>query len=233
MKDKIVERAKAYVPCYETHPPLMLGGRKIYGGSCSYPIVTDADIYVGLDHTMKLTKRSFPWNRGTEFEFYIQDHNVPTDVFEFRKMIEWLCNQLQGNRKIHVGCIGGHGRTGLVLAAITAEFLGEKDAINYVRKHYCKKAVEAKCQVDFLVREYGVISAKESDTYKWKNEKTEVKYNSADWDREWTSGYNNGATSIVTPVGQKSLGYEKSGYKRPIEVTIKPTNQDDMWTKKK
>jgi len=45
---------------------------------------------------------------------------------------------------IEVGCIGGHGRTGTVLAcmAVLAGVPG-KDAVKFVRDHYCKHAVES------------------------------------------------------------------------------------------
>jgi hypothetical protein len=59
-------------------------------------------------------------------------------------------------KTVHVGCVGGHGRTGIVISAIVAELTGKKDAIQWVRKHYCKKAVESKAQVQFLMKHYGV-----------------------------------------------------------------------------
>ena len=73
--------------------------------------------------------------------------DAPANVTRFKKLVTWLCNQLQDGKTVHVGCIGGHGRTGTVISAIVAELLEEKDAIQWVRKHYCKKAVESKAQV--------------------------------------------------------------------------------------
>jgi hypothetical protein len=58
--------------------------------------------------------------------------------------------------------VGGHGRTGTVLAAIVAEMTEKKDAIQWVRKHYCKKVVESKVQVQFLMKHYGVSEAEPS-----------------------------------------------------------------------
>jgi hypothetical protein len=74
-------------------------------------------------------------------------------------MITWLCTQLHAGLKVHVGCIGGHGRTGTVFTAIIAEMTGEKDAIQYVRKYYCKRAVESREQIQFLMKHYGVNDA--------------------------------------------------------------------------
>lgn len=55
--------------------------------------------------------------------------------------------------KVEVGCIGGHGRTGTflaclaVLAGVPAEL-----AVAYVRKEYCKHAVETKEQEFFVIQ---------------------------------------------------------------------------------
>lgn len=145
------------VRCYHSHPPLVLNdGLKIYGGSCSMPIVTDAEVYVGFDYSMKKSPLSYPWVEGESFLYPIQDMGVPPDWPSFEKLIEWLAVQLTAKRKVHVGCIGGHGRTGLVLAALVKTMMDETDAIAYVRKNYCVKAVESISQVEFLVSRYGI-----------------------------------------------------------------------------
>jgi hypothetical protein len=84
---------------------------------------------------------------------------------EFKKLIAWLDEQLSSGLKVHVGCVGGHGRTGTVLSALVAariargvEIAVDGDVIGYVRTNYCKKAVETAAQVEFLVQHYGVKS---------------------------------------------------------------------------
>jgi len=150
--------------CYHKHPPLKLPGTKfvIYGGSCSSPIIKDADIYIGLCHTMNQTERRFPWVKGEEIYFPIADMGVPKDVENFKALVTWTKSQIEAGAKVHVGCIGGHGRTGTFLSALVSLY-GEKDAICYVRKHYCHKAVECKVQVEFLGLHFGVTKA---DGYK-------------------------------------------------------------------
>jgi hypothetical protein len=152
--------------CYHNHPPMKLPGTEsvIYGGSCIHPVVKDADVYIGFDGGMEQTKRQFPWHPGDEVLFKIQDMSVPSDVGEFRKLVEWTALQLKLGRKVHCGCIGGHGRTGTFLAALVAEH-GEKDAINYVRQHYCQKAVESASQIKFLHDHFGVQPAKATKSY--------------------------------------------------------------------
>ncbi len=56
------------------------------------------------------------------------------------------------NKDVIVCCIGGHGRTGLVLS-ILAYFMCEdakKDPIAFIRKNYCKEAVETAEQVKYI-----------------------------------------------------------------------------------
>ena len=146
--------------CYHSHAALTLPGTKlkIYGGSCIDPAVKDADVYIGFDSGMKMTRRHWPWEDGTEILFKITDMAAPEDPVAFRKLVEWVRGELVAGRKIHCGCIGGHGRTGTFLAALVSTY-GEKDAIGYVRKNYCKKAVESSSQTKFLVQHYGVSEA--------------------------------------------------------------------------
>ena len=126
----------------------------MYGGNCSNPVVTDADIYVGLDYSMKQHRERFPWMEGAAIHYKIEDRHAPSDSKEFLELIEYLCDQANGGAKIHIGCIGGHGRTGIVLAAMVALMTDELDPIGYVRTQYCKKAVETDEQVAFLVKHY-------------------------------------------------------------------------------
>jgi hypothetical protein len=144
--------------CYEKHKPLAVGEYKIYGGSASWPVVKDADIYVSLQDGSTSGFISDPWDdhHVIEVQHFIPDGGVPKDPIRFSKMIAWICNQLQKGKKIHVGCIGGHGRTGMVLSAVVAQMTGEKNATEYVRKHYCMKAVESERQVKFLHEHFGV-----------------------------------------------------------------------------
>jgi len=153
--------------CYTGHQPIALwdDGPVVYGGSCSSPVVTDADVYVGLDCSMRVSRRAWPWRNGTEFLFPVSDRCAPDNPSDFRDMVEWLVEQVFDGKKVHVGCIGGHGRTGTVLAAMVS-LCGTIDAIGYVREHYCEKAVESKEQVDFLVEYYGVTRV-EAREKKW------------------------------------------------------------------
>ena len=155
------------VRCYEHHPVLKLGKGKLYGGAARSPKVKDADVYVVLQSGDMNGWQSDPWDKQTVTEVYygIRDMEAPSNVARFKKLVTWVCTQLQDGKTVHIGCIGGHGRTGTVISAIVAEMLEEKDAIQYVRKHYCKKAVESTTQVAFLMKHYGVSKAEPTKSF--------------------------------------------------------------------
>lgn len=149
-----------YMRCYESHPALPLSeGIVVYGGSCMYPIVEDADIYIGHDHSMKKSIKTYPWEEGESVQFLIPDMGIPESKEQFAKMLDWLVVQLTAKKKVHVGCIGGHGRTGMTLSGLAFLMRNEKDAISYVREHYCQKAVESQAQINFLHDLYGITKA--------------------------------------------------------------------------
>jgi hypothetical protein len=142
-----------------------------------------ADVYVALQSGSTSGRTSDPWDttkQVIEVHYSITDMQAPKDVPRFQKMVTWICNQLQNGKTVHVGCVGGHGRTGLVLSAIVAEALGKEDAIQYVRKHYCKKAVESKDQIQFLMTHYGVSKVEGTKTYvpksDWSSSSTGTKW---------------------------------------------------------
>jgi protein-tyrosine phosphatase len=135
--------------CWEVHPPLTVGrGRVIYGGNCTLPCVKDADIYVGLDASFRKTS-------DKDIAFVIPDGGAPADVDAFKALVAWVSDQLDLGRKVHVGCIAGHGRTGIVLAALVAHRGVSDDPIPFIRQRYCRAAVETRTQVDFLVAHFG------------------------------------------------------------------------------
>ena len=94
--------------CWEVHPPLTVGrGRVIYGGNCALPAVKDADLYIGLDVSFRKTS-------DQHMAFIIPDGGAPADVAAFKGLVAWVSDQLDLGRKVHVGCIAGHGRTGIL-----------------------------------------------------------------------------------------------------------------------
>jgi len=60
--------------------------------------------------------------------------------FDLDKIMEFILNNIDKGR-ILISCLGGHGRTGTILA-VWAAIQGERRPIKYVRKHYCHEAIE-------------------------------------------------------------------------------------------
>jgi len=154
--------------CHTTHKELEFGKGVVLGASCGVPR-KGYDIYIGFDYGMQFDHTGYPWEQKAdpviEFQFRIPDMGVPSAPAKFKKMIAWICVQLKDGKKIHMGCIGGHGRTGMVIAAIKNMMDGEKDAISWARKHHCKKSVESKSQVNFLHKHFGITKRKPTKTF--------------------------------------------------------------------
>jgi hypothetical protein len=182
------------IRCYESHPALKLGKGTLYGGSARFP-VKGADIYVVLQAGDMNGYQSDPWEKQkvVEIGYLIPDMQAPPNVPRFQKLVTWLCTQLQAGKTVHVGCIGGHGRTGTLISAIVAE-LGTKDAIQWVRKHYCSKAVESPAQVAFLQKHYGVSAVEPA-------KKPVVVTAKGRSDAEWSQQYDTFTESLKASAG--------------------------------
>lgn len=168
----------SYYAKSEDKPPLNfeLEGKKvtIYGGSCHHPSVKDADLYVSLDVEQPVYHWEQPWyeEEGKKhLRFPIPDMSIPEDSEDFKCCIDHIKYNISLGKKVHVGCIGGHGRTGMVLSALIQECMGEKlvdqlgnkiSAIDYVRENYGKKAVETVPQILFLYYNFNISLPKGS-----------------------------------------------------------------------
>mgnify|MGYP001615908168 CR=1 FL=1 len=148
---------KVSFTCHHTHPAYPVAeGFTVLGGSGISPFHTDCDIYVSFDKATYPGTRSLPWEAGEDFIFYIKNYGVPDDPAAFRKMVEWLAEQIKAGKKVHLGCMAGHGRTGMVLAALRMHMAGDKDAITHVRTNYCDQAMETDGQIKWLMTHWGV-----------------------------------------------------------------------------
>lgn len=192
--------------CRESHPTLELLGQKVHGGSCLSP-VKGYDIYVGLDMGMKRRHAPFPWHPADEVLLSISDGDIPLAPEEFWNLIGWLIEKLKEGKSVHVGCVGGHGRTGMVLAALVSEIGLSDDPIAWVREHYCEKAVETDKQIKFLVKFWKCKPAKPT------RKATVVISSGKDWD--WMGG--SGSAETFLPAKWESHGTKtgKSDFKPP------------------
>lgn len=141
-------------PCYTKHKPmpLVIEGKEcvIYGGSCWTPIVGDADVYVGFDQGQTLVPFNSSKHIPEQINYNIYDMSVPDDVDTFKDLLHTIAQRLKDGKKVHAGCIGGHGRTGLFFAALVATYMNVECPIAYVRSNYCNHAVETSEQEYWL-----------------------------------------------------------------------------------
>ena len=151
IKEEADQMSDLHCYSYHSHPKLKLGGGVVSGGSCLNP-PPDCDIYVSLDHGVGITDIDYPWKKlnSQHVRFFIDDFSIPKDPDNFKEMIYWLKDQLSAGKRIHVGCLGGHGRTGMVLSALVCVVNQDKNAIQTVRNKYCSSAVETSQQEKFL-----------------------------------------------------------------------------------
>lgn len=145
-------------PCYLNHQPMILqeGWGALHGGNCRDHAHVLADVYIGLDECARAPYFD-PVAPDEKVAVYypIRNMSIPNKPEKFDRLVDWIIECLQSDRDVHVGCIGGHGRTGLVLAAVVAKVGVSDDPIAYVRENYCTKAVESQAQVNFLIAHYG------------------------------------------------------------------------------
>ncbi len=67
---------------------------------------------------------------------------------KFQWLVEIISDALLDNKTVEIGCIGGHGRTGTLLAGVISDVEGvsARTAIQAVRDRHCSHAVETKAQ---------------------------------------------------------------------------------------
>lgn len=87
------------------------------------------------------------------------DQHAPGDIKSFKAMMEWILEQIDEGKKVDVGCIGGHGRTGLVLSCLlVTQGMGPWDAMEKIRSEYCTEAVESYTQEDFIGKFWSLLN---------------------------------------------------------------------------
>lgn len=122
------------------------------------------DYFIALD-SIWLGTGEILVSPGTSFRFKLErnsprfiylstpDFSTPTNLQAMVELVEWVLHEARMGKQIGLGCMGGHGRTGALLAALTlaSGMLGTgKDAVSYIRKVYCDEAVESWSQTVML-----------------------------------------------------------------------------------
>jgi hypothetical protein len=81
------------------------------------------------------------------------DFGLPADDAALRVALGDLLGRAREGQRVEMGCLGAHGRTGTALACLAVLAGVEADqAVDWVRSHYCQKAVETPQQAEFVTQ---------------------------------------------------------------------------------
>lgn len=142
---------------------------------------------------------------------YIQldwpDRAAPNlSIVDMVSLGETLIAQLGDGETIETGCVGGHGRTGSMLAMLlTLQGVRPVDAINRVWDTYCIQAIESMKQVDFISSVWEVTQGK-------KVNRTSV---------EWKEMLERGKFSTSKPAAQTKGKGNKAHKPNPVSSLFK------------
>jgi rhodanese/phosphatase family protein len=79
------------------------------------------------------------------------DFGVPADASTMGDAMRSVLDRARAGRRVEVGCLGGHGRTGTALACLAVlSGVPSKQAVAWVRANYCPAAVERQEQEAFV-----------------------------------------------------------------------------------
>jgi hypothetical protein len=81
------------------------------------------------------------------------DFGVPREHEAADRQISETWRQAQEGKRVEVACIGGHGRTGTVLACMAVlAGIPADEAVRWVRNQYCERAVQEPSQEYWMER---------------------------------------------------------------------------------
>jgi Swiss Army Knife protein, DSP-PTPase phosphatase domain len=81
------------------------------------------------------------------------DFGVPLEQARADAQILSAWNQARADRRVEVACVGGHGRTGTVLACMAVlAGVPAAEAVRWVRGRYCERAVQEPAQEYWMER---------------------------------------------------------------------------------
>jgi hypothetical protein len=81
------------------------------------------------------------------------DFGVPSAVAAADALIEAAFARARNGERVEVACVGGHGRTGTVLACIAVlAGIPASEAVRWVREHYCERALQEPAQEYWMQR---------------------------------------------------------------------------------
>lgn len=147
--------------CTHVYSPVSVGKHIVYATGSRYVrsdwyVPMDLSIYLDvnswgpirgakpLPYEKALSKMPVGWDNDGQFIFIRWEDFKTIGQDRLNRIVSTALRALDKGLSVEVGCIGAHGRTGSVLAALVAraEGLGTQEAIEEVRSRYCSLAVE-------------------------------------------------------------------------------------------
>jgi len=96
------------------------------------------------------------------------DFGTPADKVPIKALVQWMVEQLAAGKTLETGCMGGHGRTGTLLALLLcAQGVTPPEAIERVRDKHCKKGIENEKQAKYVGAFYKAFHGNEQ----WRQSK--------------------------------------------------------------
>ena len=154
---------QSYRNCNHFHDPIKVGKYTMYASASTdaptglWTPAQRPDLFIGLSSTWESLLTTINTN-VPEFTMpptvpyailsWADQDACPDNILQF--VVPKLINRIQNGQAIEVGCMGGHGRTGTLLAILLGkiEKLKPLKAITELRKRYCDSAVESMRQIE-------------------------------------------------------------------------------------
>lgn len=139
------------VCCHNGSRPVKVGRSEIFPGGAYHMHTSD---YYGFDLLVPLDNGFGAWApRGVQHQVvpaFIEDFQPPPSGFD-RFLKDAVIPDLETGDRILVFCLGGHGRTGSVLAGLIALLEPDvEDPVSEIRNRYCPEAVETREQAEWV-----------------------------------------------------------------------------------
>lgn len=150
------------------------------------------------------------------------DYDIPTNYYTAAYMIIDAYRKAKAGYWVEVGCIGGHGRTGTVLACMAVlGGVSHRKAVQWVRQNYCKDAVECKEQAWFVSWFRSFVFGGTSKPFPAKEQKYRTQYT-----YEQTFDWEN--VNLLEEIGRRPTAPRGKVYHRSTLYPIKPKNEYDV-----
>ena len=119
-----------------------------------------------------------PTLAGSERTIYypVDDRQVPQHMGRLEQMLETIEDYLNNGKDVHIQCIGGHGRTGTILALLFGRFGVETEDYltleKSVHENYCEDAIESDTQRRFIAKYFDMEPPPKTKWACWQSSKS-------------------------------------------------------------